>query len=551
MLVVLTSAVMGCAHLAPPDGPGRIYEVGETALLKEVHRWFAERGLALRETDDPHVWVTRVREQDVGKATNTLEGRRSGMGYSAALESLDPGAIAQEQERARTAELDDRTRAASREFHQELEDAPIRLAETPNGGVESTRIGLGNSSLREGAWGKSRALYSERDQWRVVLTALSPTRTRLVIYRLSSTEWDSSADRSFTVGSSASGVKTNSGMPALVALRDPVVETELAEHLDRSTAVEVLGTEVARELDEDPLAPPTTDAGVAPAADGPPPAVEATPVPADECGLEPGPLATLFQPGAALLFGDLAGTAESVAAFRGAVCHALGAGHAVTVGLPLSSAEQRRLNAYLASEGGPAARGVLLEGPFWRNIWPDGRGSLAMVAFVEQLRVWRSAGRNVTVVALDADVPGNARTAFVSARLLSLLHRQPERVLLALMSNTMASRRAGADWSRDFLPVGYRLAAAGAPVTAFDVGFEPGTQWTCRLFALGRLRCGTWAVKPGPRQKATPHPDARPFVWRFTFPSKEGFDGMLFVGKVAASRPAVPPRDDRGDAAGR
>ncbi|MFZ5441906.1 MAG: hypothetical protein ACOZQL_18015 [Myxococcota bacterium] len=535
---VVVAGVLGCAHLSVPDGPGRVYDVGEATLRAAVRNWFDARGLALRETDDPHVWVTRIREQDVGKAANLLEGRRSGMGASAALDSLDPGDIARENERLRTAELDDRTREASREFRQELEDAPIRLAETP---TAYERSALGRSSLREGAWGKSRALYTDREQWRVVFTALSPTRTRLVIFRLSATDWDSSADRSFNIGSSANGVKTGSGAPAVVAQRDPIVETQLAEHLDRSAVVEVLGAEAARELEAEPLEPaPSVTTPAEPPSPG-----------EGGCGVDVAQLATAFKPGAALLFGDLAGTDEAISGFRGVVCHALAAGFPLIVGLPLASSEQRRLNAYLESDGSPAARASLLAGAFWRNVWPDGRGSLAMLSLIEQLRSWRSAGRNLTAVALDVDVPGNTRTAFASARILAQLRKHPEHLLISLMSNTMASRRAGTDWGPDFLPVGYRLAAAGAEVLSFDLGFEPGTQWTCRLFALGRLRCGTWNAKPGPRQKATPREDGRPFVWRFTFPSKDGFDGLLFVGGVHASPPAVPSRDDLGDAAPR
>jgi hypothetical protein len=47
-------------------------------------------------------------------------------------------------------------------------------------------------------------------------------------------------------------------------------------------------------------------------------------------------------------------------------------------------------------------------------------------------------------------------------------------------------------------------------------------------------------VQPGPRQtEPRASAESKPFISRFQFRSREGFDGLLFVGKVTASPPAV------------
>jgi hypothetical protein len=94
------------------------------------------------------------------------------------------------------------------------------------------------------------------------------------------------------------------------------------------------------------------------------------------------------------------------------------------------------------------------------------------------------------------------------------------------------------------------LLSAGVPVESYDVAFLEGTQWTCRVFAQGSLRCGTWRIRPGPRQvEAQATAETKPYVSRFEFRSKEGFDGVVFIGAVTASRPAVTGPRDLGDAA--
>src|ERR1700690_4471458 len=80
---------------------------------------------------------------------------------------------------------------------------------------------------------------------------------------------------------------------------------------------------------------------------------------------EPIPVADLIvKPGATVVFGEIHGTREIPVAFGAIVCHAA-AQAPLIVGLEMSRDEQPRLDRYLASDGGRAAREDLLAGPHW------------------------------------------------------------------------------------------------------------------------------------------------------------------------------------------
>ena len=90
-----------------------------------------------------------------------------------------------------------------------------------------------------------------------------------------------------------------------------------------------------------------------------------------------------------VIVGERHGTKEIPAFFGDLVCHVSELGP-VVVGLEIEAHQQASLEAYLQSDGGPAARAVLLREDHWRN--GDGRASGAMFALIERLRQLRGSG---------------------------------------------------------------------------------------------------------------------------------------------------------------
>ncbi len=546
----------GCAHLKPPPPDakeGRIYDASELRLKAAVTKWFNSRGYTLRQTTDPHMLVSSAKERAVGVVAGKVIERNDGPGRAAdAVKQTDLNLAAQSEE---SAQMEQQMREATREFRSELQDAPRRLADMQeNGSGEGVMVSSKAPATQENLLGGgSHALSNERDQWKVEFVPLTPVRTMVRIYKEHSATWDSSAEQSYSTGTNVQGGKSANGQVAIVVARDPVLESALAQHLDFSAAVEVLG-----EASPQHAAPPDVEPKIAAAQVEPtsPEAEKATPKspeeeaaalpPIDGCGVDVGRLS--LKPGGVVMLSDLLGTNESVGSLQGVVCYALRSGLKVTIALSIPGEEQVRVNAFLASDGGPEARAALIAGPFWVRPWQDGRSSEAMVRLLETVRAWRASGLSVAVLATDVQFPGNPRNAYMSARLLEHRAQNPQRVIIAFLGNVHSSLKPGNDWEPDSLPVGYRLLAAGVPVESYDVAFITGKQWICRLSALGQVRCGSYTVRPGPKQ-AEPRASlaTKPFISRFPFRSREGFDGLLFVGRVTASRPAIAEARDLGE----
>jgi hypothetical protein len=527
LLLSAVGFVSSCAHLGPaaaaPEELGRIYDGSETQLKARVARWFESQGLTLEPwARDPHVLVSRVKETNVGVVKGEARDPLAVSGPASAPggEGTAPLSIDADEEQVRTANLEETSRAGARDFHTTLANA-----------YANTKVFDGTVSYDK--WGQDRAAYVDRDWWEVRFHALSPKRTQVLILRNHASDWGSSADKSFNIGASVYGHPASNAAPAGYLDRDLQKEQALAEHLDFSAGVELVGLEAPTHT-EAPLVPSTDD----------------TPVelpPAASCNVD---LASVeLAAGQVLLLADPEGTSEAQASLRQVLCAALAKGLPVTVALSISAYEQARLNAWITSPGTAKDRAALLAGSFWNRPWQDGRSSAAMLELLEALRAEASRGQNVSVLAGDVDLRGNARTVFISGRLLQHVHEHPERLVIGLFSNTLVSKKAGSSWDPEALPLGYRLASAGLRVQSFDVSYLIGTQWNCRLFRAGAIRCGTWPLVPGPGQRMF---GARRGLNPFEKPSKEGFDGLWYVGRVNASPPAlgIKPFKDQGDQRG-
>lgn len=227
--------------------------------------------------------------------------------------------------------------------------------------------------------------------------------------------------------------------------------------------------------------------------------------------------------------GELHGTTEAPAAFADLVCLALEKGP-VTVALEYPAPMQPVFDAFMAEPDEVAARGILLaweHGPFRYH---DGRGSEAMLALFQRLRVLRQAGGDLTLL---ASVPDSPRVAGFTqshaeldrAQLWSAAARAaPERRMMIFVGSVHAGkvRRVGS-------AIGLPAAAHFRPeeVLSLYVAQDGGEAWNCGD------ACG---VHPVP---ALDLGDRRGVV---IAPEADGaFDGYLAVGPSTASPPVSRP----------
>lgn len=228
-----------------------------------------------------------------------------------------------------------------------------------------------------------------------------------------------------------------------------------------------------------------------------------------------------------IVVGELHGTSEAPAAFADLVCEALNRGP-VTVALEYPVEMQSVFDAFMAEPDETAARTLLLtyeHGPFRYH---DGRGSEAMMAMLQSLRVMQQQGGDLHLLASVPDsprVPGftQSHDELDRAHLWSAKARaEPARRMMIFVGTVHAekARRVGS-------PLGLPAAAHFRPeeVLSLFVAQQGGEAWNCR---------GDCSVHPVPTTEPT---DQRGVVLT---PQGDGtFDGYLALGPATASPPST------------
>jgi hypothetical protein len=104
----------------------------------------------------------------------------------------------------------------------------------------------------------------------------------------------------------------------------------------------------------------------------------------------------------------------------------------------------------------------------------------------------------------------------------------------------VSTRGGSAPWSPAFKPFGYRLQKEGVQVTSLDTAFERGTRWACGVNRHDEAECRVYASAPTAQSYSPPGKTLS--VELFPEASGEGFHGLLHVGPLSASLPALMPR---------
>jgi hypothetical protein len=257
-----------------------------------------------------------------------------------------------------------------------------------------------------------------------------------------------------------------------------------------------------------------------------------------ECGMPIIGLAPRAKAGAVLLMGELHGTQEVPRFLAQSACQAAVAGTPVTVGLELPVENQERVERFLASAGAEEDWLKLMEAPFWRSPFPDGRSSEAVANLLEQLRALKAHGLDVRAFVFDhPQLKGQVREDAMTATVLQQVKGGPERFYMVVSGNVHPRTVQGLPWDRQYRPMGLLLSEAldEDDVVALDMAYDSGSAWICAAdpkAASARLECG---VRPA---RGRDNGD-RPFIHLFGDRTREGFHGVFYVGKVTASVPAI------------
>ncbi|NPD22389.1 hypothetical protein [Corallococcus exiguus] len=263
-----------------------------------------------------------------------------------------------------------------------------------------------------------------------------------------------------------------------------------------------------------------------------------------ECGQSILGLKKLAKAGGVMLLGELHGTQEVPRFIAQSVCQLVTSGMPVTVGLELPVENEDRISAFLQSQGGDVDWLKLMEAPFWRSPYPDGRGSEAVANMLEQLRQLRARGLDVAVFVYDhPKLSGQQREDALTKTVLAQVKAKPERFHLVMSGNIHPRTAKGLPWDKQYQPMGYLLKDQVEDVTALDMAYDSGTAWICAANKqTSKLDCG---VKEA---KGKDNGD-RFFMHTWNSTNKDGYHGVFYVGHVTASEPAISKGLGNPDAA--
>lgn len=269
-----------------------------------------------------------------------------------------------------------------------------------------------------------------------------------------------------------------------------------------------------------------------------------------ECGVPILGLGKLARLGNVVLLGELHGTQQVPHFVAQSACQLSTQGIPVTVGLEVPDVNQAKLETFLSSAGKEEDWARLMESPFWRSPYPDGRNSEGIAYLIEDLRKLRAQGVDVKLFAYDhPPLEGNAREEAMARTVREVAQRSSKRVMLVLSGNLHPRQLQGLPWDSGYRPMGERLAEQLPQVVSLDIAYKDGSAWICALGAEQKLDCG---VKPA---RGKDNGD-RFFVQLFGERNAQGYNGVYYVGQVSASLPAVyhgaePAGDTREPVSGR
>ncbi|HZI15124.1 MAG TPA: hypothetical protein VE153_32430 [Myxococcus sp.] len=255
-----------------------------------------------------------------------------------------------------------------------------------------------------------------------------------------------------------------------------------------------------------------------------------------ECGLPIIGLAKQVRQSGVLLLGEMHGTQEVPRFVAQVACQAAVGGMPVTVGLELPLENQERVDRFLESPGTEDDWLKLMEAPFWRSPYPDGRGSEAVANMLEHLRQLRASGLDVDAFVFDhPKAQGQARENAMAATVRHQVESADNRFYVVLSGNIHARTRQGLPWDSKYRPMGLLLEDELDDVVALDMAYDSGSAWICAVDGKGkkdRLDCGV-------REAKGKDNGDRFFVHTWGGANGEGYHGVFYVGPVSASAPAV------------
>jgi hypothetical protein len=235
-----------------------------------------------------------------------------------------------------------------------------------------------------------------------------------------------------------------------------------------------------------------------------------------------------------IVIGELHGTAETPAIFADAVCLTAEKRGPVVVALEIPSSDQPAIEAFMTSDGGPAAQAEFFKARIWHT-GTDGRSSQAVFRLFDRLRQMHLRGRVDRVIAFQddrpsRDPPGAGQGPYEQRLAASVRAAGTKGATVVTLVGDSHARRTETGFGKPFMPMATHLPP-DQTLTLFADG-NGGAAWNCT--GPKPTDCGAHELG------ARPEPAKRGAVLG---PILEGaYDGLLNLGTATtASPPQLAP----------
>jgi len=273
-----------------------------------------------------------------------------------------------------------------------------------------------------------------------------------------------------------------------------------------------------------------------------------------------------------LMVSEVHGTHETFRLVGELACNFARSGDPVTVAIEMSRDEQSALDAYLASDGGEAARSALISRPRWET---STLANVALLAMIERLRDLSRSGA-VSLMAIDASpadlaspptltpeqeeglrayvrrglgdgaaaeaqLPGfrnmialtTVRDRIMAELVGDAVRRDPSRRFVVLLGGAHISKLSGVPFP-GVDSMASLLVSEGLSLTSLTAIFVEGAFWGCLVDGGGNC---------GPHEFPTGGFDAQiagrsPGI--YLSDEMPGYDGVIVFERVTAAEPANP-----------
>ena len=187
-----------------------------------------------------------------------------------------------------------------------------------------------------------------------------------------------------------------------------------------------------------------------------------------------------------IIAGEQHGTSETPAAFANLACLA-SRSEPVVVAVEQPDMDQPLIDAFIASDGGPAARQAFLSGAMWNVKTKSGQSSQAVFRLFDSLRVMHLAGRVQRVVAFVPRFQGVQasfdQAAWEESLAKSLVEKTSGVQRVLVLAGNSHARRMAAAYSSGVSPMAAHMPAART--ASINVRANGGLMWACVASGCG------------------------------------------------------------------